>query len=102
LKKMNYDTINEQIFDYFFKNSNRKITLDELQKSVDEPIKRSLPKIVNELGFSGDLLRIFFNVSKNAVEFRNPIRKSYLEKIGISKLKINIYKESSAKKNNQK
>jgi len=87
LKKTNLDSLTDNIFAYLNKNPNRKIKLDELQEATRETI-RDLPKVIENAGFTGNLLRTFFRVSKTAVHFRPQITKVDFEKLNIDSLDL--------------
>lgn len=89
LARPEFGSENEIVFRYLFDNPNRTVTLDELQKRMgDQPIKKTLHKIVENLGFQGDLKDAFFSVAKDSILFRNPIRKEDMKKLGKDWLRI--------------
>lgn len=89
LARPEFGSENEIVFRFLFDNPNRTVTLDELQKRMgDQPIKKTLHKIVENLGFQGDLKDAFFSVAKDSILFRNPIRKEDMKKLGKDRLRI--------------
>lgn len=64
-----YDSENYRFFEYVWKNPDRVITLDELNRTLDEPLKKPISKIVENLNFRGPLKDAFFKVSKTSVLF---------------------------------
>lgn len=88
LSKPDFDSENDIVFNYLYKNPNKKIYRDGIEKEEGREISKSLHKIVENLGFKGDLKKVFFQVSKNAICFNNPITKEDLEALGISKIKL--------------
>lgn len=86
--KVRYNSENETVFAYLFKNPNRKITKKEFKEKTEHSIGKSFHKIVENLGFSGDLRKAFFMVSEQAIFFRNPVTKKDLDNLGIYQLKI--------------
>ena len=89
LARPEFGSENEIVFRYLFDNPNRPVKLDELQKRMgDQAIKKTLHKIVENLGFQGDLKDAFFSVTKDSILFRNPIRKEDMKKLGKDWLRI--------------
>jgi len=84
-KKTNLDSIVDNVFTFLNKNPNRKITISELKKATGKTIK-DLPKVIENAGFTGNKLRAFFRVSKDAIFFRPQITKTDLEKRNITSL----------------
>jgi len=89
IKKTNLNSLTDNIFSYLIKNPNRKIKIDELQESTGETI-RDLPKVIENAGFTGNLLRTFFRVSKTAVHFRQQITKAAFKKLNIDPLDLDL------------
>jgi len=88
LAKPDFDSENDVTFDYLYNHPNQKISLKELEEQLKKSLTKSLHKIIENLGFRGDLKTVFFTVSQDAVCFRNPITQDELEKLGISKIKL--------------
>jgi|GEM_PF-1192914 len=88
LAKPDFDSENEVVFEFLYKNPNKKITKKDLEKEVNRAIGKSFHKIVENLGFKGDLKRVFFQVSKSSIFFRNPVTKSILEDLEINTIKL--------------
>ncbi|HOX96446.1 MAG TPA: hypothetical protein PLI45_03655 [Candidatus Woesebacteria bacterium] len=76
-----FNSENDLVFSFLYENPNRRIGIDEIEKTVGGKLTKSLHKIVENLGFEGDTKEVFFSVSKNAIEFRNPITKKDLEEM---------------------
>ena len=100
LSKPHFNSRNEQILFYLYKNPNRRITKDELQKEVKSEKNVGAKKIeraLRDLGFEGVLLKAFFpHISINAVHFRNPVRVRDLSNAGISVKEIASFLETKA------
>jgi hypothetical protein len=80
----NFDTENDKFFDYVSKKPKQKITLEELTKNIGRP-ERNLSKIIYNLGFIGELKKLFFpRVSNNSVLFNNQITQKELFGLGIN------------------
>lgn len=88
ISRPDFDSENERIFTYVYENPNRRISKTEIEDHYREPITKSLNKVVENLGFTGDLRKVFFDVSKNSIRFKNPVTKQELEQFGITSLEI--------------
>jgi hypothetical protein len=80
---------NANVMDYLFKRPNQKIKLiknSQLEVKGSENIipRKTICKIINQLGFKGLASKIFFPSATNKlVEFRNPITVEELKRRGI-------------------
>lgn len=81
ISKPDFNSENDLVFSFLYEHPNKRITREELEKAIGEKLTKSLHKIVENLGFEGDTKEVFFSVSKNAIEFRNPITKKDLEEM---------------------
>jgi hypothetical protein len=92
LAKVNFNSENDNVFRFIFTNPNRKITLEELQKPAGGRLNKSLHKILENLGFFGEIRRAFFDVAKDAIYFRNPLNRKELVELNIDCLKFPLEK----------
>jgi hypothetical protein len=77
LSKPHFDSENDVVFDYIFKNPGRKIDLAEIEAATKRTLNKKLYDIVRTLGFKNELKDIFFpHVSKTAVKFVNPVTEA--------------------------
>jgi hypothetical protein len=83
--KPDFNGENDLVFSYLFKNPNKPFTKNEIERVIGEALQKSLHKIVENLGFGGDLKKVFFSVSKDSIQFNNPISK---KQMGIEYLKL--------------
>ncbi len=88
LAKPDFDRENDLVFEYLVKNPNRTIQQSEIEDTINSRLTKSLHKIVENLGFIGDLRKVFFDISKSAIYFRNPVTKPTLERLSMSKIKL--------------
>ena len=88
LAKPDFATENDLVFSYLYKNPNQKFTKQQLEEAIDKKLTKNLHKIVENLGFKSDLRKMFFNVSRTSISFKNPITKTDLEALEIQKIKI--------------
>lgn len=85
LARLNFNSTNELVFDYLYRNSGKRVSVKELEAEVlKEPLNKTLHAIVRDLGFTGALAQIFFDVSKSAIRFSNYVTESDLKAFGIS------------------
>ncbi len=97
LSKPNVESENDHFFNYVFHNPNKLILREEIERNENATIGKDFHHILNDLGFRNELRKLFFEVSKNAVKFRNFIPKNRMEEFGIdsNKLTNNISKLKS-------
>lgn len=89
LARLAFGKENDIVFEHLYKNANKSIPIEELNKKLgDEGLRKDLHKIIDNIGFRGNLKAAFFNVSKAAILFRNPLRKKDLEELGIKYLRL--------------
>lgn len=84
LARLNFNSTNELVFDYLYRNQGKRVTVKELETEVlKEPLNKTLHAIVRDLGFTGALAQLFFDVSKSAIRFTNHITEKDLEAFDI-------------------
>jgi hypothetical protein len=83
LAKPDFNSENDNFFQYVFNRPNQKISIEELKKAVGGDLKKDPHKILQNLGFKGGVRKAFFDVSKDTICFRNPLRKKDLEDLQI-------------------
>ena len=89
LAKPDFDSENELVFNYLYEHPNQRITRQEIEDAMKVKLTKSFNKIVDNLGFKGDLRRLFFNVSKKtSIQFTNPITEHHLNELGIKRIKL--------------
>jgi hypothetical protein len=89
LGRPNFDSENHIVFEYVYKHPNRDISLDEIEKNLQgRTLSKTLPKIVENWGFTGRLKKAFFDVSKLKIKFRNPISSKDLRDFDIENLRF--------------
>ncbi len=77
--KPDFNSENDLVFSFLYEHPNESFTKEQIEKAVSVKLNKSLHKIVENLGFEGDTKEVFISVSKNAIQFRNPITKQDLE-----------------------
>lgn len=89
LSRPNFNSTNDQVFSYLYKNPNKIITKNELEREATKsPITKRLHDIVQELGFKKDLFKAFYSISKSRITFRNPLSKQDLIDLDISRIRL--------------
>lgn len=78
-----FDGENDNFMDFMINNQNKKISKEDFTKN-NRVLKKNFVVILSNLGFSGEIKKIFFEVSKNRVYFRNNIRITDIEDSGIN------------------
>lgn len=87
LSRPDFDGENYRVFEYVFKNPGKRISLSTIKEKVPDAGK-DLPRMVDNWGFKGDVRKAFFQVSKIAIKFCNPIRSSDLSALNIAHLRF--------------
>lgn len=90
IAKPDFNSENDLVFGFLYEHPNKKHSRAEIEKGIKTDINKDLHKVVENLGFASDLRKVFFDVTKDHICFRNPITKEDLERIGISKLKLPV------------
>ncbi len=79
IARPDFDSENDLVFSYLYEHPNVKISKSQIEKELNVKLLKDFDKIVENLGFKGDVRKIFFNVPKNSILFRNPVIKCDLE-----------------------
>ena len=88
LSKPNLGSENEAVIQYLITNPNKKITKREIESKMETKIGKDFHKIVENLGFTGNLRKTFFKTSASHIIFRNPITENAFKELGIPALKV--------------
>lgn len=88
LSKPNLNSENNDVFSYLIEHPNKTIKKKDIETHIGRSIGKDFHKIVENLGFAGDLRKTFFKVSNNAILFRNPITKAVFDQLSIQPLKL--------------
>lgn len=79
---------NDLVFNHLYQNPGKSFSKHQLEDATGQKISKTLHKIVENLGFKGDLAKAFFSVSKNSIVFRNPITRDELNDMGLGSIKL--------------
>tara|TARA_R110000772_G_scaffold33377_1_gene81288 strand:- start:1133 stop:1843 length:711 start_codon:yes stop_codon:yes gene_type:complete len=85
-----FDSENEQVFFYLYRNSNKLIGKGELMEDLKITLTKDFNKILENLNFKKDLRKAFFDVSKDSIKFYNPVSKQRSEALGIKNIPIQV------------
>jgi len=78
LTKTDFNSENDNCFNYIYANPYRPIGIEELETASGDKLKKRLAHIVRDLGFVNELKNVFFPVvTKDKIMFINPIIKQY-------------------------
>lgn len=91
LAKPDFNRENEIVFTYIYSHPNERISRERIEKTGKEndvEIKKPLSKIIENLGFAGNLQKAFFSVSNKGILFRNPVTRKDLDELGIKYLPL--------------
>ncbi len=80
---------NDLVFSKLFNNPGKTFTKKQLEEEISIKITKDFHKIIENLGFKGDLAKIFFSVSKTSIMFKNPISNDDLAKMGLTLVRLN-------------
>jgi len=84
LTRLDFDSENDNVFKYLYEHPNQTISLDDLEERLGGTrLKKSLHKIVENLGFVPEIRKAFFDTSKDSIRFRNPVTRTILEELKI-------------------
>ncbi len=79
---------NDAIFSYLYKNPKQDKTDKDIRTATGLDTIKDLNKFIENIGFKGDLRKVFFKVSKDKIRFNNPITKEDMKELGIEYLKL--------------
>jgi hypothetical protein len=88
LAKPSLNGTNDLVFNHLYQNPGKLFSKQQLEAAIRQKISKTLHKIVENLGFKGDLAKAFFSVSKNNILFRNPISREELNDMGLGNIKL--------------
>lgn len=90
LAKPHFNSQAELVFSYILEHPGIRITKRQLEADTNTKITRHFTKILNDLGFSGEIKRAFFpTISSYAVEFRQEINKLVIDRDDINEQLLN-------------
>ncbi len=94
--KPDYDGENSQVISYLLEHPNKKVTKQEIEGSTKRSIGKDFHKIIDNLGFTKDLKKMFFpGVTTAALSFRNPITEEVFATLKIRPIKLKKLKRAA-------
>jgi hypothetical protein len=91
LSKPYFNSMNENVFGWLQKNIQKRITRGDLSEHGIDLKNKTLHKVVDELGFKGRLKKLFFDVSKTDILFRNSVTRKELIEANVPDSKEELY-----------
>lgn len=86
LSKVRFDSENEKFIGFLFDNPNTVLTKEQIEAGIGQKLQKTLNKIIDNLGFRGDIRKAFIDLSKDKICFRNPITRKNLKQLGFEEL----------------
>lgn len=92
ISKPDFNSENEQVFYYLYRNPNRTIEKSEIEENfkANQTLTKDFHKIVENLKFKKDLRKAFFDISQDSIKFFNPVSKERLQELGIKNIPIKV------------
>lgn len=88
LARPDFNSENDNVFDYLYQHPNETFTVNQIKEHIGGELDKSLHKIIENLGFRGDLRKAFFDVSQDSIRFKNPVTRKDLADLGITRIKL--------------
>jgi hypothetical protein len=88
LSKPHFNSENDNFIGYVLENTEKTISKKQFEEIPKIKLKKSFYQILNDLGFRGEIRKVFFDASKSAIKFRNHVSDSDLEKLGVNTKKL--------------
>lgn len=89
LASPNFNTENHQFVEYILEHPKETLKKSDIEQDAKIKLKKSFHAILNDLGFKGEIKKLFFQASKTSVYFRNHIPESELPQLEIDIEKLN-------------
>lgn len=84
----NFNSENANFIEYIIEKPNLKLSKADIEKELKTKLKKNFREIVRDLGFKGEISKLFFDASKTAVQFRNYIPQTKLNEFGVMEEKL--------------
>ncbi|MFA6587581.1 MAG: hypothetical protein WCT08_00790 [Patescibacteria group bacterium] len=92
LSRPNFDSENDKFCEYVFAHPDQKHTKKDIESGMRTTLKKSLHQIIDDLGFTKELKKLFFpGISSAGVEFRTKIDTQNLRSLNINEEIINSF-----------
>jgi hypothetical protein len=90
LARPNLNNENAALFEYLMGNPNKNLQKRDIETALNLKIGKSFHKIIENLGFKGDLRKAFFKTAETSILFRNPVTDEQLRQLGIPCLRYKL------------
>ena len=90
LSTPNFNGENAQFIEHVVAHPNEVLKRDNTGNDSTRKFKKSFHQILSDLGFRGQIRKLFFDVSKTSVKFCNYISENKLAEMGIDKHALDI------------
>jgi hypothetical protein len=90
LSSPNFDTENHKFIEYITEHPDTKFQRTEIETDLKVKLKKSFHAILSDLGFKGEIKKIFFEASKVSVKFKNNVPESELQNLGVDQEKLKL------------
>jgi len=90
-----HDSENGNVFEFLFGHPNMLFTKKQIEEATNISITKTFYKIVDNLGFTGNIKKAFFKTAKNTIFFRKEITAKQLKELGITNLLVSTKKKSN-------
>jgi hypothetical protein len=88
LSAPNFNSENANFIECIIEKPNLKLSRADIEKEIKKKLKKSFRQIVRDLGFKGEISKLFFDASKTAVQFRNYVPVTKLSEFGVVEEKL--------------
>ncbi len=88
LAEPDFNRENEIVFTYIYSHPNERISKERIERDTGATLTKTLPKILENLGFIGELRKVFFDVSSEGILFRNHVTRKDLQELGVEYLRL--------------
>lgn len=88
IAKPDFMSENDLVMEYLYQNPNRVIKKEEIEKAQGITLKKELKNTISKLGFKGGLEKVFFSLSKNGIEFKNPVTQKQFHEMKVGLIKF--------------
>jgi hypothetical protein len=89
LTRPRFDSENEQVFTYLYAHPNETFNKKQIEEALSLKLQKTFAKIIENLGFHGDLARLFFDQSKTSIRFRKSVTVAELRAMNITLINLN-------------
>ena len=84
LSRPDFDSENHNFIDYIFKHPDEIVKKSAIEEAIHKKLKKSFHAILSDLGFKNEVRKLFFNVSKTSIQFKNNISTGEAKGMGIN------------------